>query len=70
MTGTIKNVNSRGYGFIETPMKVDFYFHHTQFQGSWKILLARFVNQEKTDVSFDNDPTAKDGPRALNVRMV
>lgn len=69
MIGRIKNVNSRGYGFIETDRMVDFYFHHTQFDGNWKMLLSRYINGEVTNVVFDSDVTATDGPRALNVKL-
>lgn len=70
MTGRIKNVNSQGYGFIETKDKIDFFFHFTEYQGDWKQLLKMYVSQEKLPVEFDNDPDAPQGPRALRVKLV
>jgi len=67
MHGKVKMVCSDGYGFIETKQKIDFFFHHTEFKGDWKELLKRFVSNESIDVTFENDPKAPSGPRALNV---
>lgn len=67
--GRVKCCNSRGYGFIETDQKIDFYFHSTQFKGDWKDLLKRFVCNEIIIVEFDNDKNAPEGPRALNVSI-
>lgn len=70
MTGKIKYCNSYGYGFIDTPNKIDFWFHHTAYNGDWKDLLRRYVGGEKIEVEFDNDTTATRGPRAINIRNV
>lgn len=70
MTGKIKNVNSAGYGFIETPDKIDFFFHFTEYQGDWKQLLKMKVSNEKMLVEFENDPEAPQGPRALRVKLI
>ena len=70
MIGKIKTCNSKGFGFIETDKNIDFYFHHTEFKGDWKILLKRYVSDETITVEFDNDPMGPSGPRAKNVRMV
>lgn len=69
MEGRIRVVNSAGYGFIETPKKIDFFFHHTSYRGDWKALLSRFVKDEILIVDFEIDMTAVDGPRALNVTV-
>lgn len=69
MEGRIKRVLSKGYGFIETDAGIDFYFHHTAYKGNYKDLLKRFVSDEIIIVSFDNDPTGPDGPRAVNVEI-
>jgi len=70
MEGRIKAVNSHGYGFIETDKNIDFFFHHSQYQGDWKILLKRFISDEQLIVSFENDADAPSGPRALNVHII
>lgn len=70
--GKIKMIASRGFGFIETKEKIDFFFHHSAFNGDWKELVAQYVNNKNSGipVTFDNDETAKSGPRAINVRLV
>lgn len=70
MDGKVKKVNSSGYGFIETAKDIDFFFHHSSYQGDWKLLLKRYVSDEIILVEFDNDPEAPSGPRAINVRIV
>lgn len=69
MLGRIKTCNSQGFGFIETDKKIDFYFHHTEYKGDWKILLKKYVSDESIIVEFDNDPNGPSGPRAKNVRI-
>lgn len=69
MEGKIKVMNSSGYGFISTKNKIDFFFHHSSFDGDWKALLSRYLRDEEILVQFDNDTTANDGPRAINVRL-
>lgn len=70
MKGKVKKVNSRGFGFIETELEIDFFFHYTQFHGDWKQLLQKYVNGEVIQVEFDNNPDSTDGPQAVNVRLV
>lgn len=70
--GTLKKVNSKGFGFIERE-EIDYFFHHTSFKGDWDRLLQRFVSRgpdEIIKVKFDNDPTGPSGPRAVNVELV
>lgn len=67
--GRVKNVNSKGFGFIETDKQIDFFFHFTQYKDDWKKLLKMFVCGDEILVEFDNDPDAPEGPRALNVRL-
>jgi len=69
--GKIKKVVSQGYGFISTSQGIDFFFHHTAFQGDWKNLLTRFVviGTDRLGVEFDVDTQAPSGPRAINVRL-
>jgi cold shock CspA family protein len=69
MEGRVKNVVSAGYGFIDTKKHIDFFFHHTEFKGDWKNLLKKFVCGDIIIVEFDNDPDARQGPKALNVRI-
>jgi len=69
MDGKIKTINSKGYGFIETSKHIDYFFHHSAFLGEWKALLSLFVKEEPIYVEFENDLTAKDGPRAINVKV-
>lgn len=69
LTGRIKNMNSKGFGFIETDKQIDFFFHHSQYQGDWKRLLQKFVTGEQIMVTFENDKDAPEGPRALNVEV-
>ena len=66
MEGKVKLANSQGFGFIETDMGIDFFFHHTKFQGNWKELLGCMVKGKVVNVTFDVDDTAVE-PRAINV---
>lgn len=72
MIGTVKVVNSNGYGFITAQGGIDFFFHYKDFYGDWKKLTLDFVRQgaKKIEVQFENDNTATDGPRAINVRLM
>ena len=72
MEGKIKMIASRGFGFIETKDKIDFFFHHSAFDGDWKKLVAQYVNNKNSGISveFDTDETATSGPRAINVRVI
>lgn len=73
MEGKVKTVTSRGFGFITTADQIDWFFHYTQFHGNWRQLIQKFVNSvdnnESIYVTFDNDKTASDGPRAVNVKL-
>lgn len=69
MDGRVKYCCSNGYGFIETAQRIDYYFHHSQFNGNWKHLLRRYVSDEMLIVEFENDPEGTDGPRAKNVKL-
>lgn len=72
MQGKIKAVTSKGFGFIETDKHIDYFFHHSQFAGDWKKLVLLMSKSEdiKVDCQFESDPTAIDGPRAINVKLV
>lgn len=72
MQGTIKIVKSKGFGFIETKEDIDFFFHHSEYQGDFKELVKMYVCQgdKKLSVTFDNDMTAPTGPRAVKVTFV
>jgi cold shock CspA family protein len=70
VTGRVKIVTSRGFGFIETRIQIDFFFHYTQWDGNWKDLLLRYVNGEKIYVEFENNRESKSGPQALRVREI
>jgi len=71
MTGQVKVVTSRGYGFIETREHIDFFFHFTQWSGgNWKQLLQRYILGEMIHVTFEPDKESKNGPKALNVKEI
>lgn len=67
--GRVKYCNSRGFGFIETKKQIDFYFHQSVYEGNWKELLRLFVADEIIIVEFHNDPSATEGPKAMNVKF-
>lgn len=70
MEGRVKRVLSKGFGFIETDSGIDFFFHHTAVVDcDFRQLLLKQVNSEIVIVEFDNDPSAKDAPRAINVKV-
>lgn len=69
MTGRITKVVSKGFGFIESDKEIDFFFHHSEYKGDFKVLLRKYVSEEILIVEFDNDPGAPQGPRALNVKL-
>lgn len=71
MEGKLKRATSKGFGFIETDKKVDFFFHMSQYDGSWMELLSWYAQDKVVTLTFDVDmTTTKEGPRALNVRVV
>jgi cold shock CspA family protein len=67
-TGTVKKLTSNGFGFIESE-KIDFFFHHTDYRGDWKVLLAKYVRKEALQVKFDIDMECQTGPKAINVSL-
>lgn len=70
MNGRIKSIKSKGYGFIETQIGIDFFFHQAACsKDDFKELLKRFAGGEKTKVTFDQDSESDRGPRALNIRI-
>lgn len=70
ITGKIKSVKSKGFGFIETPMGIDFFFHQSNFTGDFKDLLKVFALGDKPKVQFDQDESSDKGPRAVNISIV
>lgn len=70
LQGKIKIVNSRGFGFIETPGGIDYFFHYSQFRGDWRKLVMSWVKNNLIPVTFENDETATDGLRAINVKLI
>jgi CspA family cold shock protein len=63
MTGTIKKITDRGFGFITTTEGQEYFFHQTSVQG------GRFDDlREGESVEFDVGQGPK-GPRAENVRV-
>ena len=66
--GKVKKLTSNGFGFIESE-HIDFFFHHTDYQGDWKALLSKYVRKEPIHVKFDIDVTCDTGPKAINVML-
>ena len=69
MQGKVKTVKSRGFGFIETALGIDFFFHQSQYKGDFKVLLNKIAMGEHPEVNFEQDMNSDNGPRALNVSM-
>lgn len=67
MTGTIKKMTSRGFGFIETASEIDYFFHYTDYDGDWKALLGKFAKGVLIYVTFEIDQENHQGPRATRV---
>jgi len=67
--GRVKKLTSNGFGFIECD-KIDFFFHHTDYNGDWKALLSKYVRKEPLYVKFDVDMDCDQGPKAINVSLV
>lgn len=67
--GRVKYCNSRGFGFIGTKQQIDFYFHQSEYVNDWKELLRMFVSGGIIIVTFNNDPSGKEGPKAKNIRF-
>lgn len=66
MTGSIKTLNEKGFGFItpEEPGQKDLFFHQTGLVG------VSFDQLNPGDkVSFDQEDSEK-GPRATNVQRI
>lgn len=65
MTGTIKTVTEKGFGFIKPDDETlkDVFFHQSS------LVDVTFDELRQGDkVSFDTDDTSEKGPRAANVR--
>lgn len=69
MTGKVKSVKSRGFGFIETPLGIDFFFHSTEYKGDFKQLLNQVAMGIRPEVTFEQDMKSNQGPRALGVTL-
>jgi cold shock protein len=63
MTGTIKKVLDKGFGFIQGTNGAEYFFHRSGCSTSFERL------QEGDRVSFEEEASAK-GPRATDVRAV
>ncbi len=65
MTGTIKKLTDKGFGFITAPgLAKDLFFHANSLNG------VRFADiREGDSVSFDTEETPK-GPAAVNVQKM
>jgi CspA family cold shock protein len=65
-TGTVKNVNSRGFGFInQDDSEKDMFYHENSLEGD----LADRKLQVGDKVEFDVEDTQK-GPNAVNIKLV
>lgn len=62
--GTIKRLTDKGFGFIETGLGKDMFFHHSNVEGTTYEQL-----REGDQVSFTEGEGPK-GPRAENVRVL
>jgi cold shock CspA family protein len=69
MEGRVKTVNSKGFGFIETAKDIDFFFHHSDYNGKWKELLGHNIAEREVYVIFDVDKESRE-PRAINVKLL
>ncbi len=69
MIGTVKNVQDRGFGFILGEDNKEYFFHMSDFRGSWHNL-KNDVKLNKVAVEFEVDAKNKKGPRAGNVTII
>lgn len=70
MTGRIKAVTSRGFGWIETKDGIDFFLLYKDFTGDWKKLVLDFLNKKQILVEFESDTNATRGPKAISCRLI
>ncbi|HET9253875.1 MAG TPA: cold shock domain-containing protein [Pseudonocardiaceae bacterium] len=63
MTGHIKSIHAKGFGFIRGQDHVEYFFHASEFTGDWRELTPEMP------VTFEVSESRK-GPRATNVRRV
>lgn len=70
MTGRIKKMSSRGFGFIETEEDIDFFFHYKDYDGDWKELLSKYVTGHVLQVSFNVDKNSGKGPKAQEIVII
>ena len=64
----LKNNLTLGYGFIACG-KETYFFHRSEFKGTWSIMCAKIKNGEKVEVIFDLE--LHDGKqRAINVNEI
>lgn len=65
-TGTVKNVNPRGFGFIDQEdSERDMFYHENSLEGE----LATRKLRSGDKVTFDVENTEK-GPQAVNIKLV
>lgn len=71
MTGEIKNVQEKGYGFILAENHKEYFFHYTAYSGNWDELKADVRLGKKVYVEFEEDNSQpRKGPRAMNVERL
>jgi cold shock CspA family protein len=69
MKGVVKSVVAdKGYGFIVTIDRTEYFFHKSDFTGHWQDLVDDRHNGQ-IEVEFDVTKSPK-GPRAANVRRI
>jgi cold shock CspA family protein len=61
--GKVRSINSKGFGFIRTPDRTDYFFHYSALENSSLDEL-----QEGETVSFEIAASDR-GPRACAVRV-
>lgn len=62
--GTIKKLTDKGFGFIDTGMGEDMFFHHSNLEG---VTFEQLHEGQQVSYSEGRGPK---GPRAENVRPV
>ncbi len=70
MTGEVKSVKDKGYGFIKSEDFKEYFFHHSGFRGDWEQLFRDAQVGEKIYVEFEVDNSNPKGPRATNVERL
>jgi len=69
MTGEIKKVMDKGFGFISGEDHKEYFFHRSGFNGDWDEMKEDVDAREKVYVEFDIEASPK-GPRAGNVERL